>query len=64
MYILGLNFILFVLYMSSKQSNTEYDYNTTTIKMGFRRKSNGLFESVSQILREQQSVYILSQQSG
>ena len=32
--------------MTSKQSNTEYDYNTTTIQMGFRRKSNDLFESV------------------
>ena len=29
-------------------NNTEYDYNTTTIQMGFRRKSNDLFESVSQ----------------
>ena len=29
-------------------SNTEYDYNTTTIQMGFRRKSNDLFKSVSQ----------------
>ena len=29
-------------------SNTESDYNTTTIQMGFRRKSNDLFESVSQ----------------
>ena len=28
-------------------NNTEYDYNTTTIQMGFRRKSNDLFESVS-----------------
>ena len=26
-------------------NNTEYDYNTTTIQMGFRRKSNDLFES-------------------
>ena len=26
--------------MTSIQSNTEYDYNTTTIQMGFRRKSN------------------------
>ena len=34
--------------MTSIQSNTEYDYNTTTIQMGFRRKSNDLFESVSQ----------------
>ena len=31
-------------------NNTEYDYNTTTIQMGFRRKSNDLFESVSQLL--------------
>ena len=29
-------------------NNAEYDYNTTTIQMGFRRKSNDLFESVSQ----------------
>ena len=29
-------------------NNTEYDYNTTTIQMGFRRKSNDLFESVFQ----------------
>ena len=29
-------------------NNTEYDYNITTIQMGFRRKSNDLFESVSQ----------------
>ena len=29
-------------------SNTVYDYNTITIQMGFRRKSNDLFESVSQ----------------
>ena len=34
--------------MTSIQSNTEYDYNITTIQMGFRRKSNDLFESVSQ----------------
>ena len=34
--------------MTSIQSNTEYDYNTTTIQMGFRRKSNDFFESVSQ----------------
>ena len=34
--------------MTSIQSNTEYDYNTTTLQMGFRRKSNNLFESVSQ----------------
>ena len=27
---------------------TEYGYNTTTIQMGFRKKSNDLFESVSQ----------------
>ena len=27
-------------------NNIEYDYNTTTIQMGFRRKSNDLFESV------------------
>ena len=27
-------------------NNTEYDYNTATIQMGFRRKSNDLFESV------------------
>ena len=33
--------------MTSVQNNTEYDYNTTTIQMGFRRKSNDLFESVS-----------------
>ena len=32
--------------MTSIQSNTEYDYNATTIQMGFRRKSNDLFESV------------------
>ena len=36
--------------MTSIQSNTEYDYNTTTIQMGFRRKSNDLFESVSLLL--------------
>ena len=34
--------------MTSLQSNTEYDYYTTTIQMRFRRKSNDLFESVSQ----------------
>ena len=34
--------------MASIQSNTEYNYNTTTIQIGFRRKSNDLFESVSQ----------------
>ena len=34
--------------MTSIQSNTENDYNTTTIQMGFKRKSNDLFESVSQ----------------
>ena len=34
--------------MTSIQSNTEYDYNTSTVQMGFRRKSNDLFESVSQ----------------
>ena len=34
--------------MTSIQSNTEYDYSTTTIQMGFRRKSTDLFESVSQ----------------
>ena len=34
--------------MTNIQSNTEYDYNTTTIQMGFRRKSNDLFKSVSQ----------------
>ena len=32
--------------MTSIQSNTEYDYNTTTVQIGFRRKSNDLFESV------------------
>ena len=37
--------------MTKTQSNTEYDYNTTTIQMGFRRKSNDLFESVSQEFR-------------
>ena len=31
--------------MTSIQSNTEYDYNTITIQIGFRRKSNDLFES-------------------
>ena len=36
-----------LLYMTSIQSNTEYDNNTTTIQMGFRRKSIDLFESVS-----------------
>ena len=35
--------------MKSIQSNTEYNNNTTTIQMGFRRKSNDLFESVSQV---------------
>ena len=34
--------------MTNIQSNTEYDYNTTTIQMEFRRKSNDLFEYVSQ----------------
>ena len=29
-------------------NNTVYDYNTITLQMGFRRKSNDLFESVSQ----------------
>ena len=33
--------------MTSIQSNTEYDYNTNTKQMGFRRKSNDLFEYVS-----------------
>ena len=32
--------------MTSIQSNTEYDYNTTTIQMAFKRKSNDLFGSV------------------
>ena len=32
--------------MTSIQRNTEYDYNTTTLQIGFRRKSNDLFESV------------------
>ena len=32
------------------QSKTEYDYNTITKQMGFRRKSNDLFESVSHVL--------------
>ena len=32
--------------MTSIQSNTKYDYNTTTVQMGFRRKSNDLFGSV------------------
>ena len=44
----GLNFILFVSHMTSIQSNTEYDYNTIAIQMGFKRKSNDLFESVAQ----------------
>ena len=35
--------------MTSIQTKTEYDYNTTTIQTGFRRKSNDLFESVSQL---------------
>ena len=30
-------------------NNTECDYNTTTIHMGFRSRSNDLFESVSQV---------------
>ena len=34
--------------MTSIQSKTEYDFNTTTIQMEFRRNSNGLFESESQ----------------
>ena len=29
-------------------NNTEYNINTTTIQMGFRRKSNDLFESVKE----------------
>ena len=33
--------------MTSIQNNTEYYCNITTIQMGFRRKSNDLFESVS-----------------
>ena len=33
--------------MTSIKRNSKYDYNTTTIQMGFRRKSNDLFESVS-----------------
>ena len=33
--------------MTSIQNNIEYDYNTTAIQMGFRRKSNDLFESVT-----------------
>ena len=36
--VLGLNFILFVYYMTSIQNNIEYDYNTTTIQMGFTIK--------------------------
>ena len=37
--------------MTCLKSNTEYDYNTTTIQIGFRRKSNNFFESVSQEFR-------------
>ena len=39
-------------------NNTEYDYNTTIIQMGFRRKSNDLFESVSQVFTL--LIYVLS----
>ena len=34
--------------MTSIQSNTDYDYSTTTVQMEFRGKSNDLFESVFQ----------------
>ena len=34
--------------MTSIQSNTQNDYNRTTIQMGFNRKSNDLCESVPQ----------------
>ena len=34
--------------MRSIHRNTECVYNTTTIQMGFRRKSNDLFENESQ----------------
>ena len=44
--------------MTCIQSNTEYDFDTTTILMGFRRKSNDLFESVSQELTL--LIYVLS----
>ena len=36
--------------MTSIQSKTEYDYNTATIQMGFRRMSNDFFESGSQAI--------------
>ena len=39
-------YIICIIY-DKYTSNTEYDYNTTTIQMGFLRKSNDLFESVS-----------------
>ena len=45
--LIGLNFILFVLKYDKYTSNTEYDYNITYIQIGFGRKSNDLFESVS-----------------
>ena len=37
-------YFIYIIY-DKYTNNTEYDYNTT---MGFRRKSNDLFESVSQ----------------
>ena len=36
---LFLNHILFICYMTSIQQNTDWDYNTTTKQMGFRKKS-------------------------
>ena len=44
--------------MTSIQNNTEYDYNTTTIQVEFRRKASYLFESVSQELTL--LIYVLS----
>ena len=40
-------------------NNTEYKYNTSTIQMGFRRKSNDLFESVSQEFSQMAQVILL-----
>ena len=40
-------------------NNTECDYNTTTIQMGFRGKSNDLFESVSQEIKGKTSLKVL-----
>ena len=41
--------LYFICIIYDKYTNsTQYNYDTTTIQIGFRRKSNDLFESVSQ----------------